>query len=301
MQAPIQRLELYYDLSVDDPTEDPAGIIDRLDRIAAHRDIEYEAVDLAEADGSERIDRQRLVDSVRSEREYAVDGRVFTASTFGRLRPVLVVRYGEGVDGIDLYPHRSAGDSRTLIRVRDFLDELNPDATSDRPEYDRLAENDGDQETGSEREQESDGQDSESAVASGAPGPSIDRRTALAGIVGAGGVLGGALLVGVDDIPVVGAVLDCGPGETRIEDITGDAVGTTVEIMGTIDYSLDDSAAFTAFRLDGQTGSVPVYLEGESDEELGFGDCLRVRGEVLSGEDKQVEGPVVGRATLVEE
>jgi hypothetical protein len=296
----LRRLELYYDSSVDDPREDPAAIADRLERVAAQRDVEYETIDFAETDRSDRPDRQRVVASVRSEREYAVDGRVFTDETFGRLRPVLVVRYGEEVDGIDLYPHRSADDERTLVRIGDFLDELDPGVTADRSDYAGLAESDADDGTGAERERGEADRRSESGVADDLPGPSVDRRTALAGLAGAGGVVVGALIVGVDDVPVVGAVLDCGPGETRIADISGDAVGTTVEIMGTIDYSLDDTAAFTGFRLDGQTGSIPVYLEGEPDEQLEFGECLRVRGEVMTGEEKPVEGPVVGGATVVE-
>jgi hypothetical protein len=133
----------------------------------------------------------------------------------------------------------------------------------------------------------------------------FERRTILAvvvavlvvgtGVVTATGSLGA--------VPVVGPLLDggCGPGETGISAINdGDLAGETVVIQGKLDYSLAvEDPGITAFRLDGQTGTVPVYLERHPGEDMNFGDCLRVRGAVANaGADMEVDGPVVANATV---
>ena len=288
----VERVEFYYDSGVSDPKEDPAAIRDRIERLAERRGIEYEFVDLAEREVEDwSSPRSELVTSVRPGREYDVDGRVFTDETFGRHRPALVVRYGEDVDGIDLYPHRGDGSGVAVTRIEDFLDELDAASETDRSDREGLSEAD-------ESGRADSGQGELDSAADDGP---VSRRSVLAGVAGAGAIGAGVVFVGLENVPVVGAYVDCGPGETEIASVDGEATGSTVEIMGTVDYSLDDSAAFTAFRLDGQTGTIPVFLDGESDSELGFGDCLTVRGEVQSGESRSVDGPVVADATVLDQ
>jgi hypothetical protein len=285
----VEKFELYHDSGVSEPKEGPAAIRDRLSRLAERRGIDFESFDLADRDADDWSDRRRdLVGSVRRGREYVVDGRVFTDETFGRHRPVLVVRYGDDVDGVDLYPHRRSGSDSgfAMTHVGDFLDDFDARNETDRSDREELAE-----------ASDPDGTDATDDEP-GAEGP-VNRRSVLRGVAGTGAVAAGVAFVGPGDVPVLGRFFDCGPGETEVASVGSEMTGTTVEIMGTIDYSLDDTQAFTAFRLDGQTATVPVYLAGTPESELGFGDCLRIRGEVQSGESKPVEGPVVADATVV--
>lgn len=107
----------------------------------------------------------------------------------------------------------------------------------------------------------------------------------------------------VGEIPVVGSALSsCGPGDTRIEDVrAGGYAGETVTVAGELDYTLEVAdGGITAFRIDGKTGTIAVFLSGPADRNLDFGDCLTVRGTVRAEDDRpDTDGPVVVDATVL--
>lgn len=309
----VDKFEFYYDSTEEDPQEDPDEIRERIERIAADRGIECEFVDVADIDGDEWAERRdALRASVVPEREYDVGRRVFVEGTFGRFRPVLAIRYDDA-DGIDLYPHRRDDVSSVPIGVTDFLDEVEDGETTDRGDFADIADTvdarSREESEADDRRRPSGADDRETAESQSesdsdretwASSVPVSRRAVVAGVAGTAGAVGVGAVVGVKNVPVVGALVDCGPGETKVEEITnGGMVGSTVDIRGKVDYALDDEAGFTAFRLDGQTGTVPVYFAAEPDVDIGFGECLHVRGTVASGEQRPVDGPVVADATIV--
>jgi hypothetical protein len=59
------------------------------------------------------------------------------------------------------------------------------------------------------------------------------------------------------------------------------------------------SGAIRAFRVDGQTGTIAVFLEGAPARNLDFGDCLTVTGTVEAEPDRgDTDGPVLVDGTL---
>lgn len=97
----------------------------------------------------------------------------------------------------------------------------------------------------------------------------------------------------------------CGAGETQIGAVNdGGVANETVSVRGKYDYTLtvgDDGV--TALKIDGKTGTIPVFLESAPEQDIDFGDCLRVRGVVDRAVDRElrdeVPGPAITRATVV--
>lgn len=135
----------------------------------------------------------------------------------------------------------------------------------------------------------------------------LARRTILTAVVAVLVVGTGVATVtgSLGGVPVVGPLVNqCGPGDggTEIAAVNeGEVTGETVTIEGKLDRSLQvDDVGITAFNLDGQTGTIPVSLDQHPNEDLDFGDCLRVRGVVNSGESfEKGDGPAVVNATVV--
>lgn len=105
----------------------------------------------------------------------------------------------------------------------------------------------------------------------------------------------------LSNIPVIGGT-SCPKGPDEIGEVNdGGAIGNQVEVRGKMDHSLVvDARGILAFKIDGQTGTIPVYLDNKNrGNEIRFGECLTVRGVVANGSDREVRGPVVENATLV--
>ncbi|MFB6136380.1 MAG: hypothetical protein ABEJ04_06440 [Halobacteriaceae archaeon] len=152
----VRKFEFYHDSEAESPREDPEEIDARLEEVADEHGVDYERVDVADVPDDEWEERyETLVGAVDPDR-YHVGNRIFTSETFGRLRPVLVVRYDDA-DFVDLYPHQNDDVTNSTIRIGDFLDEVQEDATSDRGDYARLRERDA-------AEAEADGETDSSAA-----------------------------------------------------------------------------------------------------------------------------------------
>lgn len=94
----------------------------------------------------------------------------------------------------------------------------------------------------------------------------------------------------------------CGPGEVTVEEIrNGGYAGEEVTVAGKLDYTLNaGSDGITAFRLDGQTGTIAVILGEPPDRDLEFGNCLRVEGRVKASDDRpKTDDPVIVNARLL--
>lgn len=132
----VRAFECYYDSEQRSPREDPSRINERLEDFVDGTGIAYERIDTADMSHD---DRRRLyeetVAAIRDGREYHVGNRIFTPSTFGSLRPVLVLRYRDR-SGVDLYPHRKDDIGPRPVGILDFIDEIE-DGQTDHGDYAR--------------------------------------------------------------------------------------------------------------------------------------------------------------------
>ena len=116
------------------------------------------------------------------------------------------------------------------------------------------------------------------------------------------GIAGVVLVAAVGGMYVLdrGPFDSCGPGQTGIGAINdGGLANETVSVSGTYDYTVtvgDDGVR--ALKVDGETGTIPVFLEHAPDENVDFGQCLTVRGHVSRDGRRDVSGPVITGATL---
>jgi hypothetical protein len=133
----IERFELYYDPSHDDPKEDPVDLERRLEELAESGEITLSVTDTTNYSTEER---QQQLHSLRkelpSERGYTISRRTFMGDVFAGLRPVLVIRYEDTPPVV--YPHRNDTDGNLPIQITDVLDTLDPAKTAERSDYNRV-------------------------------------------------------------------------------------------------------------------------------------------------------------------
>jgi len=134
----VRAFECYYDSEQENPREDPSRINERLEDLVDGTGIAHERIDTADMSHDDRRNLyEETVAAIREGREYHVGNRIFTPSTFGSLRPVLVLRY-EGRNGVDLYPHRNDEIGPRPVGIPEFLDEVDEDRQADHSDYARL-------------------------------------------------------------------------------------------------------------------------------------------------------------------
>jgi hypothetical protein len=162
MPKDVQRLELYYDAEEENARADPETLRERLAAVAEERGLDHRVTDIADVPEAEWAGRYESLSERAGAEEYHVGNRLFTPQTFGSLRPALVIQY-EDSDAVDIYPHHNDAVGDRPVTIDDFLDELDPEATSERGDYAwlreqrRQAETEPEEESPDEQERDGEG------------------------------------------------------------------------------------------------------------------------------------------------